>query len=61
MISRRQSPDRRRMTYFLDLLTRDTYNKEIKLFGLGDFFITRGKRSQSASSRRTVPWSSAAT
>jgi ATP-binding cassette subfamily B protein len=41
MISRRQSPDRRRMNYFLDLLTRDTYNKEIKLFGLGDFFIKR--------------------
>lgn len=41
MISRRQSPDRRRMTYFLDLLTKDTYNKEIKLFGLGDFFIKR--------------------
>ncbi|MEO8286646.1 MAG: ABC transporter ATP-binding protein [Chloroflexota bacterium] len=41
MMSRRQSPDRRRMTYFLDLLTRDTYNKEIKLFGLGDYFIKK--------------------
>ncbi|MDQ6693849.1 MAG: ABC transporter ATP-binding protein/permease [Chloroflexota bacterium] len=41
MMSRRQSPDRRRMSYFLDLLTKDTYNKEIKLFGLGDFFISR--------------------
>src|SRR5207253_7149162 len=41
MMSRRQSPDRRRMSYFLDLLTKDTYNKEIKLFGLGDFFIER--------------------
>ncbi len=40
-ISRWQSPDRRRMTYYLDLLTRDTYNKEIKLFGLGDHFIAR--------------------
>lgn len=40
-MSRRQSPDRRRMAYFLDLLTKDTYNKEIKLFGLGDFFIAR--------------------
>jgi ATP-binding cassette subfamily B protein len=39
LMSRRQSPDRRRMAYYLDLLTRDTYNKEIKLFGLGDFFI----------------------
>ncbi len=40
-MSRWQSPDRRRMAYFLDLLTKDTYNKEIKLFGLGDFFIDR--------------------
>ena len=40
-ISRRQSPERRRMSYYLDLLTRDTFNKEIKLFGLGDFFIGR--------------------
>ncbi len=39
--ARRQSPDRRRMGYFLDLLTKDTYNKEIKLFGLGDHFIAR--------------------
>lgn len=40
-MSRRQSPDRRRMSYYLDLLTRDTYNKEIKLFGLGGHFIDR--------------------
>lgn len=40
-MSRRQSPDRRRMAYYLDLLTRDTYNKEIKLFGLGGHFIDR--------------------
>ena len=43
MQARRQSPDRRRMNYFLDLLTRDTYNKEIKLFGLGSHFLTRWK------------------
>ncbi len=41
MISRRQSPDRRRMMYFLDLLTKDTYNKEIKLFGLGKYFTDK--------------------
>jgi ATP-binding cassette subfamily B protein len=41
MMSRRQSPDRRRMSYLLDLVTKDTYNKEIKLFGLGDHFIAR--------------------
>jgi ATP-binding cassette subfamily B protein len=41
LLSRRQSPDRRRMSYFLDLLTKDTYNKEIKLFGLGEHFIKR--------------------
>lgn len=29
------------MSYYLDLLTKDTYNKEIKLFGLGDHFIVR--------------------
>ncbi|MCW3053747.1 MAG: transporter ATP-binding protein, partial [Chthonomonadales bacterium] len=43
MQARRQSPDRRRMGYFLDLLTRDTYNKEIKLFGLGRHFLKRWK------------------
>jgi ATP-binding cassette subfamily B protein len=41
MMSRRQSPDRRRMMYFLDLLTKDTYNKEIKLFGLGRYFTDK--------------------
>jgi ATP-binding cassette subfamily B protein len=40
-MARRQSPDRRRMVYLLDLLTRDTFNKEIKLFGLGGYFIAR--------------------
>ncbi len=39
--TRRQSPERRQMTYFNDIMTRDTYNKEIKLFNLGDFFIER--------------------
>ena len=43
MQARRQSPDRRRMGYFLDLLTRDTYNKELKLFGLGRHFLERWK------------------
>lgn len=43
MQARRQSPDRRRMNYFLDLLTRDTYNKEVKLFGLGRHFLSRWK------------------
>ncbi len=36
---RRQSPLRREMSYYNNLLTTDTYNKEIKLFTLGDFFI----------------------
>ena len=39
----RQSPDRRKMSYFLDLLTKDSYNKEIKLFGLGQHFMERWK------------------
>jgi len=36
---RRQSPVRREMQYYNNLLTTDTFNKEIKLFTLGDFFI----------------------
>jgi ATP-binding cassette subfamily B protein len=42
-LAQRQSPERRRMGYFLDLLTRDTFNKEIKLFGLGANFMSRWK------------------
>lgn len=38
---RRQSPERRMMAYLTNLLTTDTYNKEIKLFTLGDFFVAR--------------------
>jgi ATP-binding cassette, subfamily B, bacterial len=37
-LMRRQSPERRLMAYFVTLMTTDTYNKEIKLFNLGDFF-----------------------
>jgi ATP-binding cassette subfamily B protein len=36
-----QSPLRRMMGYLTNLLTTDAYNKEIKLFTLGDFFIER--------------------
>ncbi|HEX2909249.1 MAG TPA: ABC transporter ATP-binding protein [Chloroflexia bacterium] len=38
---RRQSPERRQMSYFETVMTTDTYNKEVKLFNLGDFFINR--------------------
>ena len=38
---RRESPDRRKMYYFNRLITDDDYNKEIKLFNLGSFFIAR--------------------
>ncbi|MGI8475394.1 MAG: ATP-binding cassette domain-containing protein, partial [Thermomicrobiales bacterium] len=38
---RRQSPMRRMMTYLTTLLTTDSFNKEIKLFTLGDHFIDR--------------------
>jgi ATP-binding cassette, subfamily B, bacterial len=41
---RRQSPLRREMTYYGTLLTTDTFNKEIKLFTLGDFFIDLYRR-----------------
>ncbi|HET8845102.1 MAG TPA: ABC transporter ATP-binding protein [Ktedonobacteraceae bacterium] len=36
---RRESPERRRLAYLNRLMTVDTYNKEIKLFHLGPFFI----------------------
>ena len=39
-----QSPERRVMDYFNRLMTTDTYNKEIKLFTLGSFFIRQFKR-----------------
>ncbi len=38
---RRLSPTRRLMSYFTTLMTTDTFNKEIKLFTLGDHFIGR--------------------
>ncbi|HEY7413583.1 MAG TPA: ABC transporter ATP-binding protein, partial [Ktedonobacteraceae bacterium] len=40
-LMRRQSPERRLMSYFVMLMTADTYNKEIKLFKLGQFFIDK--------------------
>src|SRR5579859_4284710 len=36
-----QSPLRRMMGYLTNLMTTDTYNKEVKLFTVGDFFIDR--------------------
>lgn len=39
VIARRNSPVRRRMTYLLQVLTTDTYAKEVKLFTLGRYFI----------------------
>ncbi len=41
---RRQSPERRVMQYFNMLMTTDTYNKEVKLFNLGNFFIQQFTR-----------------
>jgi ATP-binding cassette subfamily B protein len=38
---RRQSPIRRLMSYLTTLLTTDEFNKEIKLYTLGDHFIDR--------------------
>ena len=38
---RRQSPERRQMSYFENVMTTDTFNKEIKLFSLGDYFVKR--------------------
>jgi ATP-binding cassette, subfamily B, bacterial len=36
---RRESPERRKLLYLNRLMTTDTYNKEIKLFNLGHFFV----------------------
>ncbi|TXG79398.1 MAG: ABC transporter ATP-binding protein [Thermomicrobiales bacterium] len=38
---RRLSPTRRMMSYFTNVLTTDSFNKEIKLYTLGDHFIDR--------------------
>lgn len=43
-LMRRQSPERRLMMYFNQIMTTDRYNKEIKLFNLGDYFITQFKQ-----------------
>jgi ATP-binding cassette, subfamily B, bacterial len=40
---RRESPERRKMMYFNQVMTVDHYNKEIKLFNLGQYFIERFK------------------
>jgi ATP-binding cassette subfamily B protein len=40
-LMRRQSPERRLMAYFVTLMTTDTYNKEVKLFKLGNFFTNK--------------------
>jgi ATP-binding cassette subfamily B protein len=42
-LSRWASPLRRRMQYLTSLVTTDSYAKEVKLFGLGDYFIQRFK------------------
>jgi len=41
---RRLSPTRRLMSYLTTVMTTDTFNKEIKLFTLGDHFINRYSR-----------------
>ena len=43
-IMRRQSPLRREAQYYNNLLTTDTYNKEIKLFTTGNFFMELYRR-----------------
>jgi ATP-binding cassette, subfamily B, bacterial len=43
-IARRNSPVRRRMVYLLQLLTTDTYAKEVKLFTLGRHFVEQFRR-----------------
>jgi ATP-binding cassette, subfamily B, bacterial len=43
-LMRRQSPERRQMFYFINVMTIDEFNKEVKLFNLGDFFIKQFRR-----------------
>lgn len=43
-LMRRQSPERRQMFYFNMVMTIDDFNKEIKLFNLGEFFISQYRR-----------------
>jgi ATP-binding cassette subfamily B protein len=43
-VMRRQSPLRREAQYYNNLLTTDTYNKEIKLFTTGNFFTELYRR-----------------
>jgi ATP-binding cassette subfamily B protein len=38
---RAEAPERRMMWYLTHVMTIDDYNKEVKLFNLGDFFIER--------------------
>jgi ATP-binding cassette subfamily B protein len=40
-LMRRQSPARRLMQYLTTLLTTDTFNKEVKIFNVGPYFIRR--------------------
>lgn len=40
-LMRRQSPARRMMQYLTQLMTTDTYHKEVKIFTLGPFFADR--------------------
>ena len=41
---RRQSPERRQMYYYNTVMTYDDSNKEVKLFNLGEFFISRYRK-----------------
>ncbi|MEJ7655109.1 MAG: ABC transporter transmembrane domain-containing protein, partial [Chloroflexia bacterium] len=40
-LMRRQSPARRLMNYLTSVLTTDTFAKEVKIFGVGPFFLSR--------------------
>lgn len=52
-LMRRQSPERRLMAYFVTLMTTDTYNKEVKLFKLGNFFTDKFGTWRPASTSKT--------
>ena len=59
---RRQSPARRMMSYMTDLLTTDTYAKEVKIFTLPAYFIERFRRlARPPTTPRRPAWSRGAT
>jgi ATP-binding cassette subfamily B protein len=52
----RLSPVRRLLNYLQSLLKTDRFNKEIKVFGLGDPFVGATPRSPPTPMRKPASW-----